>query len=288
MARDYGRIRAQFWNDEKVKSWPLDLKAVASYLLTCEHTTALGAFRLPAAYMSDDLDITPSQARSYLADLQAHGFIKVCPSSGWIWIINYLRHNRPENANVLKHIRGLARAIPATVTFRDQLLDALEQPDRNAPETQKLSEIHLWEPSAKGSETLSNNRAEPILTEPIPTDTNREVEGAETATPPPASPRGSRLPEDWSPSEADSTFAAEQGFGPSAIVRITGKFRDYWIAKAGAGGVKLDWSATWRNWVRREAEDGRNLGGRQHGEAPVSTGEAQRNRQLAAALASIR
>jgi len=29
-------------------------------------------------------------------------------------------------------------------------------------------------------------------------------------------------------------------------------FRDYWIAKPGKDGVKLDWSATWRNWVRRE------------------------------------
>jgi hypothetical protein len=27
-------------------------------------------------------------------------------------------------------------------------------------------------------------------------------------------------------------------------------FRDHWIAKPGAGGVKLDWLATWRNWCR--------------------------------------
>lgn len=29
-------------------------------------------------------------------------------------------------------------------------------------------------------------------------------------------------------------------------------FHDYWVGKAGADGMKLDWSATWRNWVRRE------------------------------------
>ena len=28
------------------------------------------------------------------------------------------------------------------------------------------------------------------------------------------------------------------------------QFRDYWIAQAGQKGVKLDWFATWRNWVR--------------------------------------
>lgn len=27
-------------------------------------------------------------------------------------------------------------------------------------------------------------------------------------------------------------------------------FTDYWVSVAGAKGVKLDWSATWRNWVR--------------------------------------
>lgn len=29
-------------------------------------------------------------------------------------------------------------------------------------------------------------------------------------------------------------------------------FRDYWIARPGAGGCKLDWFATWRNWVRTQ------------------------------------
>ena len=28
------------------------------------------------------------------------------------------------------------------------------------------------------------------------------------------------------------------------------KFQDYWISQAGQKGVKLDWFATWRNWVR--------------------------------------
>lgn len=28
------------------------------------------------------------------------------------------------------------------------------------------------------------------------------------------------------------------------------RFKDYWVAQAGQKGVKLDWFATWRNWVR--------------------------------------
>ena len=32
------------------------------------------------------------------------------------------------------------------------------------------------------------------------------------------------------------------------------KFRDYWIAKPGKDGRKVDWFATWRNWIRREED----------------------------------
>lgn len=32
---------------------------------------------------------------------------------------------------------------------------------------------------------------------------------------------------------------------------IADEFKDYWIAVPGSKGVKLDWLATWRNWIRR-------------------------------------
>jgi hypothetical protein len=35
------------------------------------------------------------------------------------------------------------------------------------------------------------------------------------------------------------------------------KFVDYWIAKSGKDAVKLDWDATWRNWIRRAGENSR-------------------------------
>ena len=40
-------------------------------------------------------------------------------------------------------------------------------------------------------------------------------------------------------------------------------FLDYWRAKAGAGAVKRDWPATWRNWIRRSNQFGANVGRRQ-------------------------
>lgn len=84
--------------------------------------------------------------------------------------------------------------------------------------------------------------------------------GSKERAPPLASPaktrvdRGSRLSADWRPSEADRSYAASQGLGERDIDREAERFRNYWTAKAGSGGVKLDWPATWRNWAIKAAE----------------------------------
>jgi len=66
--------------------------------------------------------------------------------------------------------------------------------------------------------------------------------------------RGSRLKADWQPSQNDYNQALEMGLTVEQVDHETNKFRDYWISKAGAGGVKRDWSATWRNWCRNVIE----------------------------------
>jgi hypothetical protein len=69
----------------------------------------------------------------------------------------------------------------------------------------------------------------------------------------PKAKRATRLPADWKPSEADYAAAEAEGFTRQYADRIASNFRDYWLARSGAGAAKLDWPATWRIWVRREA-----------------------------------
>ena len=64
------------------------------------------------------------------------------------------------------------------------------------------------------------------------------------------SAKGSRLNSDWIPSDAMLAYAAANRPDVNAQAEAE-NFRDYWIAKPGAGGVKLDWEATWRTWIRR-------------------------------------
>ncbi|MEZ2131883.1 MULTISPECIES: hypothetical protein [unclassified Sinorhizobium] len=58
--------------------------------------------------------------------------------------------------------------------------------------------------------------------------------------------RPTRLPADFLP---DLRFAAEKGLSQAQAAVEAAKFRNYWTAKAGADALKLDWQATWRNWV---------------------------------------
>lgn len=63
--------------------------------------------------------------------------------------------------------------------------------------------------------------------------------------------RGSRLPPDWRPSEELISWA-ETARPDLDIPALIEKFRDHWASKPGKDGRKLDWDATFRNWVRDE------------------------------------
>lgn len=63
--------------------------------------------------------------------------------------------------------------------------------------------------------------------------------------------RGTRIAEDWRPTDADILFCQTQR--PDLDVSaLAGQFHDHWLAKDGDTAIKRDWSATWRNWVRNE------------------------------------
>jgi uncharacterized protein YdaU (DUF1376 family) len=90
---------------------------------------------------------------------------------------------------------------------------------------------------------------------------------------------GSRLPADWAPDEEMRSFARDLGLDPD---KVAPKFRDHWAGKAGKDGRKADWTATWRNWCRGDAE--RNppgKSGKTNGH-PVDYGVIQRKSREAA------
>jgi uncharacterized protein YdaU (DUF1376 family) len=64
-------------------------------------------------------------------------------------------------------------------------------------------------------------------------------------------PRATRLASDWELPEDWGHWAANARPDLDPI-KTAERFADYWRAKPGKDGRKLDWEATWRNWVRDE------------------------------------
>ena len=66
--------------------------------------------------------------------------------------------------------------------------------------------------------------------------------------------RGSRLAENWVPSDDGVALCRERGLDPQETLD---GFRDYWLAVPGARGLKTNWEATWRNWCRNQRSGGK-------------------------------
>jgi hypothetical protein len=84
----------------------------------------------------------------------------------------------------------------------------------------------------------------------------------------PSARRGTRVPEDFLPDESmRSWYIANIGASVDGLAEHD-RFMDYWRAQPGQRGVKTDWPATWRNWMRSASERSgtrRNTAGRTGG-----------------------
>lgn len=139
-------------------------------------------------------------------------------------------------------------------------------------------------------ETSSNPRepSRTLDTDLVPSISTKDLDHSAAASPPPTrqdkkshsnrTARGTRIPPDWRPNQADWLAAKNEGFSESEIEREVLRFRDYWVGRAGAGGVKLDWPATWRNWMRTSAE--------KLGKTPVRVNDPDATHMFEAKMAS--
>lgn len=100
--------------------------------------------------------------------------------------------------------------------------------------------------NTNSTDVQPTNNHKPITINQEPETKNQFSIGA-AKTPP--QKKGTRLPNDWHPSEDLMTWAKTE-FPNTDVLIETDKFKDYWRSKAGASATKLDWDATFRNWIR--------------------------------------
>jgi uncharacterized protein YdaU (DUF1376 family) len=67
--------------------------------------------------------------------------------------------------------------------------------------------------------------------------------------------RGSRLPEDWKLPDEWRQETIAKGVNETLIRHQAERFKNFWLAKSGKDATKIDWRATWRNWMAKYVEE---------------------------------
>jgi len=161
-------------------------------------------------------------------------------------------------AERLKHYEAKRRAGQMGGVRSGEVRKAKQEGSRNETEVKQERSRDEAEGQADGqAETKQNEAPIPI---PIPIQLTPPIGGVcapPALTPSPEAPRrrsGTRLPPDWTPSAPTlDRFRTQERVDASASLE---RFRNHFLAKPGKEGVKLDWEATFRNWVLEDIRRG--------------------------------
>ena len=139
----------------------------------------------------------------------------------------------------MKAAKAFEETAPAMVPARSA------RQERNARHYDKRKRL-------KASESVLNSDASRARVRDI---TSTSVDNTSEAKASSVRTKGSRLPLDWQASADDIAYAESKGFSAVEIDSQAESFRDWWRSAPGSKGVKADWPATWRTWIRRASEN---------------------------------
>lgn len=272
MPRDHTRIHTDIWGDD---DW-LDLSPEAQHLYFVLYTgppsfCGAGDWQ-PKKIAARAKGWTPELVTRAAAELQEGLFLLLDLDTDEYLLRSWVKHDglyRVQNmaVSVANARAALAsRKLRGVVVFevsklqvseptleswkKDAVAKMLSQKAVDPAEQDWPSPWVSPKASGKASPWDSSSPTE----EPSPSDSGRA-----TPSPTPAinsnstsegpRKRGTRLSEDWMPSEeVIQQMSSER---PDVDLRMEHrKFIDYWKAKTGKDATKLDWDATFRNWIR--------------------------------------
>lgn len=120
---------------------------------------------------------------------------------------------------------------------------------------QSLRAHKRWDSSGNASAS-AGAMPESCLSQPQPHITTTVIPTVTTKRSK-AEARATRLSTDWNlPVEWAVWAMDKRRWSNPKIYEVAEQFKDWWIAKAGKDGAKLDWFATWRTWVRNQRDGG--------------------------------
>lgn len=232
-------IKPEFWKSEAIAAhtFRARLTFIGLWTYVDDNGVGLDNPKLVAAELfalEDDPRETLANVREDLASLAAAGRITRYTVEGkaYLAITNWREHQKIDRPGKPRYPEpDDPRAVHVTCENVDPAAE-FATPSRDSRET--FDEPHLPDQG-------SGNRDQ---------GTGEKTVGADK---PRTTKRGTRIPDDFAVTDDMIAWAREHT--PHVGARETEAFVDYWRSAPGAKGVKVDWEATWRNWMRRAQEN---------------------------------
>lgn len=225
-------VKPEFWADEDLAaqtSRDARLLYIGLWNLADEHARLRGDPRfVKGQVFAYDDDLSPADVERLTDELVAAGKVQRyrSGSSTYLFLPNLAKHQRLEAGKVESRLPAPPDpSEPALVaTVRADL--SAPDPDDSARDADESSLLYV----AGSMEPVAGSRDAPLAV-------------ARTAA-----KRGTRIPEDFTVTPEMVAWARERC--PQVDGRTeTEKFINHWRSKTGKDATKLDWEATWRNWM---------------------------------------
>ena len=167
----------------------------------------------------------------------------------------YYLHERPLNdcSATVARLIGMAEYQEQVETVLVEFFEHIEGGFVNPRADKEISHFHSkLEQASRAGKASAQRRLSERSTGVQPTNNHKPItNNQETIIKEKTATRGSRLPANWVPNKELADWSKAER--PDLDLRkVLEEFRDYWTSVAGSKGVKLDWDATWRNWVRKQ------------------------------------
>jgi hypothetical protein len=131
--RRYRTFFPGFWTSPDIVDLPCDTKLLAAYLLTSPHANMIGCYRLPNAYVVEDLRMGSETVSEGFRNLCGKGFITHDSPLSWVLINKFLKWNPIENPNQGIAASKLVGEVPRNSSAYAPLLGMLRENSRNFP-----------------------------------------------------------------------------------------------------------------------------------------------------------
>jgi len=272
MPRDHTRIHTDIWGDD---DW-LDLSPEAQHLYFVLYTgppsfCGAGDWQ-PKKIAARAKGWTPELVTRAAAELQEGLFLLLDLDTDEYLLRSWVKHDglyRVQNMAVSvanaraalasRKLRGVVVFEVSKLQVSEPLLESWKKDAVAKMLTQKAVDPAEQEWPSPWVSPRASSKASPCDSSSPTEEPSPSPSGRATPSPTPAinsnsssegpRKRGHRLSEDWMPSEeVIQQMSSER---PDVDLRMEHrKFIDYWKAKTGKDATKLDWDATFRNWIR--------------------------------------